>query len=121
MLEKYRELLERALRHCGNTHTFEDIQKGVASGDMQAWDGDDNGIIITEIVVYPNKKTLNIFLVGLETGKGFEQLKKMEKSLCEYGKMMGCETMTMLGRKGWTKLLPDFGFNIQHYKMERTL
>ena len=121
MLEKYRELLERALRHCGDTHTFEDIQKGVACGDMQAWDGDDNGIIITEIVVYPNKKTLNIFLVGLETGKGFEQLKKMEKSLCEFGKMMGCETMTMLGRKGWTKLLPDFGFNIQHYKMERTL
>ena len=36
MLLEYKEYIERALKHCGNTHTFEDVQKGVASGDMQA-------------------------------------------------------------------------------------
>ena len=121
MLKKYKNLIERALAHCGGTHTFEDVQKGVASGDMQAWESDDCGIIITEIVIYPNKKVLNIFLVGLEKRKGFKQLKKMEKSLVEFGKIMGCQSMTILGRKGWTKLLPEFGFKINHYKMERTL
>ena len=121
MLEKYRELLERALSHCGNTHTFEDIQEGVANETMQAWEADDNGIIVTEVVVYPKKKCLNVFLVALEKKTGFEQLKKMEKALCAYGRLTGCQSMTMLGRKGWTKLLPDFGFEIQHYKMERTL
>jgi hypothetical protein len=121
MLLEYKEYIERALKHCGNTHTFEDVQKGVASGEMQAWQADDNGIVITEIVVHPQKKSLNIFLVGLKKGTGFKQLKKMEKALCLFGKKMGCETMTILGRKGWTKLLPEFGFNIQHFKMERKL
>ena len=40
--------IERALAHCGGSHTLADIEAAVATGAMQAWNGDESAII-TEI------------------------------------------------------------------------
>ena len=61
--------IESALKKGGNTHDFKDIVDGVMSGDFQLWMGS-NGCAVTEIVVYPNKKVLHVFLAGGDKGYG---------------------------------------------------
>ena len=64
-LERCRPWIEAALEYSGGTHEFEDVAKGIVEGRMQLWPSP-RGCIVTEIVVYPKKKTLNVFLGGGE-------------------------------------------------------
>ena len=97
--------IERALAKGGNTHSFKDIVDGVLSGHMQLWAGE-KGCAVTEIVVYPNKKVLHVFLAG---GK-LQQIEDMHDDAVKWGKAQGCEGMTLSGRKGWTKILDKKGW-----------
>ena len=64
-LERCRPWIEDALKYCGGTHHFDDIAAGVYAGRMQLWPAP-RGCIVTEIVVYPRKRVLNLFLAGGE-------------------------------------------------------
>ena len=59
-IERCRPWIEAALEYSGGTHTFEDISEGIQDGRMQLWPAT-RGCIVTEIVVYPRKKYLNVF------------------------------------------------------------
>ena len=72
-LLKCRKWIQSALDKGGDTHDFVDIVDGVQSGHMQLWSGA-NGCAVTEILVYPNKKILHVFLAGGEKGQGIEQI-----------------------------------------------
>jgi len=104
-LVRCQKWIESALDKGGNTHSFIDICEGVISGKMQLWSGQ-KGCAITEIVVYPNKKILHVFLAG---GK-MEQITDMQESAIEWGKAQGCEGMSLSGRKGWVKVLEKSGW-----------
>lgn len=95
-LEPYRRYIEGALAHSGGTHTFDDIRDGVASGTLQFWPGIDS-VIITQIVTHPQTKVLHFFLAG----GNLSTLEKMFFFVMAWGKMQGCETATLIGRKGW--------------------
>lgn len=107
-LMRCREWIQSALNKGENTHSFVDVVDGVMSGNMQLWSGE-NGCAVTEIVVYPNKKVLHVFLAG---GK-LEQITDMMDSAVEWGKAQGCDGMTLSGRKGWVKVLKDYGWEQQ--------
>jgi len=62
-LERCRGWIESALAYSGGTHDFFDIVRGVMSGYMQLWTGE-NGCAVTEITVYPKRKILHVFLAG---------------------------------------------------------
>ena len=64
-LERCRPWIEAALQYTGGTHEFEDIVDGIRSSRMQLWPSK-RGCIVTEIVIYPRKKVLNLFLAGGE-------------------------------------------------------
>lgn len=38
------------------------------------------------------------------------QIIDFEESALEFGRMNGCTTMTLAGRKGWTKVLDKYGW-----------
>ena len=104
-LLRCREWIESALEYSGGTHIFEDIVQGVLEGKMQLWTGE-TGCAVTEIIVYPRKKVLHVFLAGGD----MSQIIDFEASALEFGRINGCTTMTLAGRKGWTKVLDKHGW-----------
>ena len=115
-LEDYRPQIEAALEHAGNTHAFEHILEGVVEGRMQAWQNG-NSIAITEIICYPLKKSLNVFIAG---GKS-EELVEMLKSAEEWGIKQGCSKITFAGRKGWLRYFKKSAFKQSIIFMEKSL
>ena len=111
-LIRCKDWIQSALNKGGNTHEFKDIVDGIISGNMQLWLGA-NGCAITEIVVYPNKKVLHVFLAGGDKGLGIEQITDMHDDAIEFGKQQGCVGMTVTGRKGWKKVLQSRGWSEQ--------
>mgnify|MGYP005635712167 FL=1 len=103
-LIRCKEWIQSALDKGGNTHDFIDVVEGVLKGSMQLWSGE-KGCAVTEIVVYPKKKVLHVFLAG---GK-LEQITDMHADAVKWAKTQGCQGMTIAGRPGWKKILDKYG------------
>ena len=108
-LERCRPWIEAALEYSGGTHLFEDVEAGLLSGVMQLWPSP-KGCIVTEIVVYPRKKVLNVFLGGGE----LDQILDMHSDVIAWSKAQGCEALMMTGRFGWKKPLEKHGWKTLH-------
>jgi hypothetical protein len=108
-LKRCRPWIEAGLEYSGGTHDFEDVVSGIYSGKMQLWPAP-KGCIVTEIVVYPKKKVLHVFLGGGE----LEQILHMHNDVIEWAKAQGCEALTMTGRLGWKKPLTQHDWKMQH-------
>jgi len=108
-LARCRLWIEAALEYSGGTHNFDDVVSGLAEGKMQLWPAP-KGYIVTEIVVYPRKKVLNVFLGGGE----LDQLMDMHKDVIAWSKAQGCEAVTITGRYGWKKPLTKHGWKPLH-------
>jgi len=108
-LMRCKEWIQSALNKGGDTHNFKDVVDGVLSGKMQLW-LNANGCAVTELVVYPNKKVLHVFLAGGDKGQGIKQVTDMHDDAVEWGKQQGCVGMTVTGRKGWKKVLTSKGW-----------
>ena len=119
-LLKCRKWIQSALVKGGDTHDFIDIVDGVQSGHMQLWMGE-RGCAVTEIIVYPNKKFLHVFLAGGEMGHGIDQITDMHDSAVEFAKRNGCQGMTVSGRAGWKKILASRGWKQQFVTLAKEL
>ena len=119
-LMKCREWIQSALDKGGDTHDFKDIVDGVISGHMQLWSGT-SGCAVTEILVYPNKKILHVFLAGVDQGHGSKQITDMHDSAVEFAKRNDCQGMTVSGRSGWKKILASRGWKQQFVTLAKEL
>lgn len=115
IFEYCRKWIDDALSYSGGTHTFEDVVDGVTSGRMQLWPAE-RGCAVTEIVVYPKKRVLHVFLAGGE----METIVSMIDSATEWGKAQGCTSMTISGRRGWERVLGRHGYKPVMTVLERT-
>lgn len=104
-LDRCKKWIEDALAYGGGTHDFEDVVEGVLSGHMQLWSAE-TACAITEIIVFPKKKVLHVFLAG----GSMEEIVNMNESARIWGKAQGCQNMTIAGRKGWEKVLKGHGY-----------
>lgn len=104
-LDRCRPWIEAALDRGGNTHIFEDISDGVKKGLMQFWPAPD-ACAVTEIICYPRKKVLHIFLAG----GNMDTIVDMDESAVHYAKISGCHGVSVAGRKGWQKVLDSRGY-----------
>jgi len=108
-MARCKDWIEAALEHSGGTHDFWDIVDGIYSGHMQLWVAD-KGCLVTEIVVYPKKKVLNVFLGGGE----MDELSGMHEKVIRWAKDHGCSGATITGRKGWVRAFQKFGWKPLH-------
>lgn len=113
-LTRCRKWIEDALAFSGGTHTFEDIAFGIAEGRMQLWPSP-KGCIVTEVVIFPQKKVLNVFLGGGE----MEQLADMHADVIEWAKTQGCTGATISGRKGWERAFKKYGWRPLHVTLTK--
>jgi len=104
-MERCRPWIEAALKSGGDTHDFEDIVQAVQSGFMQFWPAPD-ACAVTEMLVYPKKKVLHVFLAG----GNMETIIAMNESAEQFAKFNGCSEMSIAGRKGWIPMLKSKGY-----------
>jgi len=94
------QLLLNALEYGNGTHSLEDVAMALDKDEMQFWPGI-NTAIVTEIITYPNQKSIHVFLAAGDINEVIRILPFVEK----HGKLEGCTHMTMTGRKGWEKVM----------------
>jgi len=115
-LDRCKPWIKAALRYSGGTHTYSDVCEAVKCGKMQLWPAS-KSCLVTEITQYPRKKVLHVFLAGGD----LTEIKSMQDDVEAWGKSYGCTSMTMTGRKGWSKRIKDIGWKDQLVLMEKVI
>jgi len=116
-LKRLAHHVENALEYSGGTHELLDVVVGVGEGRYQMWPGQDS-IIITEIVNFPKKRVCNFFLAG----GSLEELEPMVPMIEAWAKEQGCNAISLVGRKGWTRsFLRDRGYTVIHCEMAKEI
>ncbi len=107
--KRCRKHIEAALEYTGGTHDIIDIYEGLYKGTMQLWPAKDS-CLVTEIINYPKKKVLNIFLGGGD----LTEILSMHDDVISWAKQQGCTALNMTGRFGWKKPLAKHGWQPMH-------
>jgi hypothetical protein len=97
--------LDAAINKGWGTHTIEDVRQQVLDGTAQLWPAP-RGAMVTEVVTFPRRKVMNIFLAGGD----LDQLLEMETDATEWCKGWGATGVMLHGRKGWEKVLAERGY-----------
>jgi len=92
-----------ALKYAHNSHTFEQVIEIVKRGDAQLWAFKDSAIV-TEIINYPQRRTLRFWLAG----GNLETLLEVEPKIRKWSILYNCKAVEIIGRKGWGKVLKDY-------------
>lgn len=95
--------IEDALQYAHGSHTLDDVYQTVVKGDAQFWPAEDAGLV-TEIVDYPQRRTLRFWLAG----GNLKTLERLEKKVIDWSKQWGCEACEIVGRRGWVKALEGY-------------
>lgn len=109
--------IEAALEYSQGTHTADDVLQQISTGELQLWPGQDS-VVITQIITYPRKKVLHIFLAGGNQ----KELKEMDPYVVQWAKDQGCTALTFTGRLGWARSeMRDIGFELTHVMMSKEI
>ena len=92
-----------ALEYAHNSHSFEQVIDIVKRGDAQFWAFPDSAIV-TEIIEYPQRRTLRFWLAG----GNLKRLLDVEPKIRKWSILYQCEAVEIIGRKGWEKVLKGY-------------
>jgi hypothetical protein len=117
-LSPWRRQIDEALAHGWDGHTFEDLERAVDEGDMQAWCSPGT-IVLTQIIQYPQQKRLFFFLVSGDLATA----EAMSEDIYEFGRSHGCTVAAFSGRPGWQRtFLTRQGWSVKPFiTMEKAL
>lgn len=94
-----------ALNKAGDTHTWEDVVKGLKAGTFQIfWNA--HGCAITEIINFPTKRALHCWITAGELPGVME----LQDQVIDHARKHDCALMTTTARKGWRAVLPQYGW-----------
>ena len=100
--EKTRSHLIAALEYDGN-HDIENIEDLHAKGFCDLWKNE-TASIITELLRFPKRTLLHIWLAGGDMEGCKKLLLQIEKAALE----TGCDGVSWTGRPGWKKIFPEY-------------
>jgi hypothetical protein len=95
---------------------FDDIVEEVMSGRKFFFDNDESFAVV-EINNYTNGKVAHVLVAG-GTMEGF---RKLQSITTDFFKLLGVKKMSMLGRRGFLRRLPDMGWKQTMTYMEREI
>ena len=111
------QYLEAALEYAHGAYDIETIFEGLMDGSLELWPSENAGAV-TQIVEYPRKKILHIFLAGGD----IEELKVLYTHVELYARQIGCQAITLTGRPGWAKsFLTEIDFKVKEVQMYKEL
>lgn len=118
-------LIERALFKAADGCYFaEDVKALCQSADMQLWVGYGKElelVVVTQIVPFPQKRVLNLFLVSAANGQMKKHWWHYKPYLEAFGREKGCEMVTGYGRRGWTKRYYAEDYEVIHTVWRKVL
>lgn len=111
MWVRARPFIAEALEHARGTHELADLVKATMDGHVQLWVGE-RSAAITEILNFPRKRGLNLFLVGGD----LDEIRAAQPGIEAFARGHGCDFIMFSGRlsragrarSGWERSLPDF-------------
>jgi len=116
-LIRYKRGIEAALRHGEHSHSFDDIVRGVLTGQLHFYPLTDTSFAIMERQEYPNLSVYHCFLAGGDLA----DLVAAQGMISDNGGKLGCTKLTMMGRRGFARALPAHGWRETHVRMELPL
>lgn len=110
--EKVEGFAEKAAEYTYGRYTANNIYERVKDDNYQMWvayDGKDfKGLVVTEIMTYPQRKLLSMhFCGGIELKEWKDPMLKL---LQRYAKDMGCDGIESTGRPGWEMIFKNDGY-----------
>jgi hypothetical protein len=101
--ERCADYIVAALEYAGHSHTLQDVWQAITN-NRAAFFPLEKSAIVVEIVDYPRRATCRIWLAGGE----MEELIEAEKKVSIWARSQGCDSMEIIGRKGWERQLKDY-------------
>ncbi len=101
--DRCRKWIVDALRYAHNSHTYEQVIDIVKRGDAQLWAFRDSAIV-TEIIDYPQRRTLRFWLAG----GNLKTLLEVEPKIRKWSILYRCKAVEIIGRKGWEKVMKGY-------------
>ncbi len=97
--------IEKAVKH-QDMYSIEDVEEQIRKGIFALWPGK-NSAIITEIVVFPQIKIMNLIFCG---GDYSELQSIVETSIEQFAKEIGIKRLAGGGRPGWLRKIKHLGW-----------
>lgn len=85
------------------SHTLNDVWAGVRAGEFHLWPGV-RSAAVGELVEHPRRRDYHVWLAGGDLA----ELTTMERSASAFARALGCDRITLHGRKGWARALTDY-------------
>jgi hypothetical protein len=113
--DRCKHWIAAALPYSGDTHTIDDIERGIATGRFGFYPLA-NAALVVEVIEYPQLRALHIFLAGGDLG----ELKFFTNRVApDIARRLGCSRITIAGRKGFARALSDIGFEPRWYVLSK--
>lgn len=116
------DFLDRIVNETQGEFSRSDLLEWLAKDSAQIFavflDDKLSGIIVTEIVVFPNMDVCHI--IGL-AGDEFLRWPHAINEIEDYARVEGCKRVTWAGRRGFVKVMKDFGYSVDYTVMGRNL
>ena len=105
--------LAKAAEYTYGRYTVDNIYASIVDYDHELWiafeDGKIKGAVVTNFVIYPQRKLLCMAFCG---GIGLKDWKDpMLALLRRYARDTGCDGIEATARRGWAKVFQNDGFN----------
>ncbi len=104
ILNRYRELIDRALAEGYGQMTFEDVVERLNSGEFQFWRSE-SSCVVTTIDIFPRIKQLTVIIGAGDLKEINDHIRPIIE---EWARGIGCDTMLIMGRPGWQRALEGY-------------
>ena len=102
-------LVDKALKHGDGEQLSEDVLQSLLEKQMILFAGIEANelasICIAEIISYPRKKVCHVTLAATKSGRDFELWNETFGVIEDFGRAMGCTSVSAICRKGFVKKL----------------
>jgi len=96
-----RPWIEAAMEYAHGTHTADDVEQAIRSGEAQFWPGRACAAV-TQIEDYPKVRAASFWLAGGDLDELRDELRPRVEA---WAKAQGCRHLTITGRQGWGRAL----------------
>ena len=100
--------IEEALRY-QDSYTIKHVEDKISNGLFHLWAGKESALV-TEFVIFPKHKVLNLLFCGGD----YNELTEMLPSIEVFARAAECKRLYGGGRKGWARKLKHLGFEEEH-------
>lgn len=115
--------INRALKHNNGELSLDDVKNSIETGEYELFGHVENGkleaIAIINMIYYPNKKSMNILMASCNDV--YAAIHEFLSIMDKFAKDNECSSIYIHGRKGWSKVLSDYGYIQPYTVLERKL